>query len=260
MGIDLNRSLSILKKEIKDFPETLIVLGSGWNKVLNRTSVLKSINYKQLFGVSATVPGHEGKLIIAKLKNKKVAFMSGRFHTYEGYSAYEATIPIRVFAAAGVKNLILTAACGALHEKFRVGDFVILSDLITLFLALDNPLIGPQFIDMSEVFDKNLRKIATAAAIKNNLPQQSGTYVYYHGPNFETPADKMALRFLGADVVGMSTVPETIVARALGLKVLGLAFVTNLAFVKHDHQEVLRQANKAGSKMAALLEQIIDNI
>lgn len=260
MNIDFQHPLSVLKKEFKSFPNTLVVLGSGWNKVIDQTSVLKTISYQQLFNVSATVPGHEGRLILAKLKNKTIAFMSGRFHTYEGYSAYQATTPIRLFAKAGVKNLILTAACGALNEKFAVGDFVILSDLITLFLALDNPLKGPQFIDMSEVFDKRLRQIAIAAAVKTAISHQIGTYVYYHGPNFETPADKMALRFLGADVVGMSTVPEALVARSLNLKILGLAFVTNLAFVKHDHKQVLKEANKAGAKMAKLLEQIILNI
>ena len=228
-------------------------MGSGWNKVLDGAKIEKEIGYKELFGVSATVPGHEGRLVIAKIKGKRVAFMAGRFHTYEGYTSRQATTPIRAFAKAGMKQLVLTAACGALNEKFKVGDFIILSDVITLFLALDNPLLGPNFIDVSEVFDKALREKAISVATKHKIPFHEGTYVYYHGPNFETPADKMALRFLGADVVGMSIVPEVLVARSLKVDILGLSFVTNLAFVKHNHLEVLAEANKASGKMVKIL-------
>ncbi len=247
------QSFEIVVKHIKKFPETLVVLGSGWNKVLDGAKIEKEIGYKELFGVSATVPGHEGRLVIAKIKGKRVAFMAGRFHTYEGYTSRQATTPIRAFAKAGMKQLVLTAACGALNEKFKVGDFIILSDVITLFLALDNPLLGPNFIDVSEVFDKALREKAISVATKHKIPFHEGTYVYYHGPNFETPADKMALRFLGADVVGMSIVPEVLVARSLKVDILGLSFVTNLAFVKHNHLEVLAEANKASGKMVKIL-------
>jgi len=243
----------------KHFPETLVVLGSGWNKVLDKAQIETEIKYADLFGVAVTVPGHAGKLIIAKVKGKRTAFMSGRIHTYEGYNSFKATTPIRVFGKCGVKKLIITAACGALNEKYKVGDFVILNDVITLFLALDNPLIGPKFIDMSRVFNQNLIKEAKKVASINNINFHEGSYVYYHGPNYETPADKMALRFLGADIVGMSTVPEVIVARSLNIDILGLAFVTNLAFVKHDHKEVVNEANKASFKMITLLEGIISN-
>lgn len=247
------KSLSILKKSVTQFPETLMVLGSGWNKILGDMAVEKSIPFSTLFGVSATVPGHEGKLVIGTIGKKRVACMSGRIHMYEGYTAHQATLPYRVFAKMGMKSLILTAACGALNEKYKVGDFIVLSDMITLFLALDNPLKGPQFIDVSEVYDIELRKKAVQVCGNNSIPFHEGTYVYYHGPNYETPADKMALRFLGGDVVGMSTVPETLAARACGVRVLGLAFVTNLAFVKHSHKEVVEEANKASKKMSTLL-------
>ncbi len=253
-------SLAVLKKKVKNFPKLCVILGTGWNKVLVDAKIETEIPYRELFGVEATVPGHEGKLVIAKIKNKRVAFMAGRFHTYEGYSSREATTPIRVFAAAGMKKIILTAACGALHEKYRVGDFVLLSDVITLFLALNNPLIGPQFLDVSEVFDPGLRATARDVLQKNNIPYHEGSYCYYHGPNFETPADKMALRFLGADVVGMSVVPEVIMARWEKVQVLGFAFVTNLAFVKHDHKDVLAEANKASEKMALLLKEVATKI
>jgi purine-nucleoside phosphorylase len=241
-------------------PETLMVLGSGWNKVIEHLKTETEIGYEQLFGVTATVPGHAGKLVIAEYQGKRVAIMAGRFHTYEGFTARQATLPIRVFAEAGIKNVILTAACGALNEKYKVGDFVILSDLITLFLALDNPLLGPQFLDVSEVFEPGLRAAARKVAVAKTIPFHEGSYCYYHGPNYETPADKMALRFLGADVVGMSTVPETLVARWHKLNVLGLAFVTNLAFVKHDHKEVVAQAEKASQQMSDLLLGILESM
>ena len=251
------QSLLILSNKVPSFPTTLIILGSGWNKLLDEVKVETRVSYSELFGIETSVPGHTGELIIGTIGKKRIACMSGRFHMYEGYSAKEATLPIRLFAKAGLKNLVTTAACGALNEKYKVGDFVILSDMITLLLALDNPLKGPQFIDVSEVFNSDMRKKAVKICVENNIPFHEGSYVYYHGPNFETPADKIALRILGADVVGMSTVPETLAARALGINVLGLAFVTNLAFVKHDHKEVLAEANKASAKMKVLLSLIL---
>lgn len=253
----LNESYQIVSQKAPSFPTTVIVLGSGWNKILDDMKVDVRISYEELFGVKTSVPGHSGELLIGSIGKKKIACMSGRFHMYEGFSGYDATAPIRLFAKLGVKNLILTAACGALNEKYKVGDFVILSDMITLFLAIDNPIRGANFVDVSEVFDKELRAKAIQICAKHTIPFHEGTYVYYHGPNYETPADKMALRFLGADVVGMSTVPETLVARSFGMNVLGLSFVTNLAFVKHNHKEVVAEANKASEKMKLLLSSIV---
>jgi len=253
----ISKSLSVLHKHVSVFPQTLFVLGSGWNKTLSEVVVEKEIGYKELFGNASTVPGHEGKLIIGLLNNKRVAFMSGRFHMYEGYSSQEVTNPIRIFAKTGLKNLILTAACGALNSKYRVGDIIILNDIITLFLSLNSPLVGPQFIDTSCIFDKELRKKAVCVAKKFDISYHEGSHIFYRGPNYETPADKHALKILGADVCGMSITPETLVARSLGIKVLGLAFVTNLAFVKHDHKEVLREAERGSKKMGTLLKAIL---
>jgi len=246
-----------LSQTVSDFPETVVMLGSGWNKMLDDAEVETEISYEQLFGVKTTVPGHTGKLVIAKINHKRVAFMVGRLHMYEGYSAYQATVPLRVFAQAGMKALVVTAACGAINEKFKVGDFVVLADVLTLLLSLDSPLKGPEFVDMSQAFDTELSQKAIKVCVENQIPFHEGIYCYYHGPSFETPADKMAIKILGADVVGMSTVPETIVARSLGVKVLGLSFVTNLAFVKHDHKEVLAEANKASQQMKTLLTGIL---
>jgi purine-nucleoside phosphorylase len=176
---------------------------------------------------------------------------------YEGYSGEEAPLPVRVFAKAGMKQMIVTAACGALNEKYQVGDFCLTSDVLTLFLVLDNPLRGPKFLDMSEVFDPEMRAVARKVMVENGITFHEGVYTYYHGPNFETPADKMALKFLGGDVVGMSTVPETIAARWEKVSVMSLAFVTNLAFVKHDHKDVLAAADHASKQMVTVLEGII---
>lgn len=250
-------SLKVLRSKIKNFPETLVMLGTGWNQVLEGRKAETEISYEKLFGVEASVPGHEGKLVVAEFRGKRVAFMQGRLHIFEGYSGHEATLPIRVFHQAGMKKLVITSATGGLNPKYKVGDVVVLSDLMTLFLALDNPLVGPKFTDMSEVFDPVWRKEAVKAAIKIGLPVHEGTYVYYHGPNFETPADKMALRMLGADVTGMSTIPEAIQAHNLGVKILGLSCVTNLAFVKHSHKEVLAAANQVGEKLSKLLNKLV---
>ncbi len=254
------KALSVLSKKIKDFPQQLLILGSGWNEVLTDAKIEHEISYQELFGVKASVPGHQGNLVVAQVGGVRVAAMVGRFHMYEGYTARQATLPIRVFAKAGVKRMLVTAASGALHEKYRVGQFAILSDLLTLFLSLDNPLVGPKFLDCSEVFDQELRQHLLSAVIKHDIPFQQGCYAYYHGPNFETPVDKMALKKLGADVVGMSTVPETLVARWYGLKVVGVALVTNLAFVKHDHKEVLAEAKRASKQMVKLIKEYVVSV
>jgi len=246
-------SLVILKKEVGFFPETVVMLGTGWGEVLHGLNVATEIPYKKLFGVPASVPGHEGKLVIAG----QTAYMQGRLHLYEGYSGQEATLPIRVMAKAGMKRLVITSASGGLNPKYQVGDVVVLADLITLFLVFDNPLVGPKFTDISEVFDPELRQQALQAADKVGIKAHEGTYVYYHGPNFETPADKMALRQLGADVCGMSTVPEAIQSHSMGVKILGLSCVTNLAFVKHDHKAVLAAAKNVGDMLGKLILKVL---
>ncbi len=251
----VKESVAILEKKLSKVPELLIILGSGWNKVLTEAEVETEIGYDQLFGVSASVPGHEGKLVIAKVEGKRVAFMAGRFHTYEGYTSEEVTRPLQALAEVGLKRVVVTSAAGALNEKYRVGDFVILSDLITAYGM--SPLTGPEFVDMSEVFDPVWREQTAQAAGELELSFHDGVYVQVRGPHFETPADKMKYRHDGADVIGMSTVPESIMARKLGLKILGLSFVTNLAFVKHDHHDVLAAANEGSRQMVELLKKVM---
>lgn len=248
--------LEKVKDSVKKMPDTLVVLGSGWNRVLEIAKIETRTSYSEIFGVKTSVPGHSGELIIATVNGKRCVFMSGRFHLYEGYSAQEATLPIKILAELGVKKMIVTSASGALNPEYRVGDFVVLSDILTLFLK-SNPLIGPKFIDMSAVFDQDLRAKAERAMETLGLQKRTGVYAYMSGPHYETPADKKALLTLGSDCVGMSTVPETLMAREMGCQVLGLSFITNLAFVKHDHKEVIAAAEASSAKMAQLIEQIV---
>lgn len=250
------QSTKAVKTQFPNCPETLVMLGSGWNHALSLTRIEKRVGYSELFGVETSVPGHSGELVVGNLEGKRVVFMSGRFHLYEGYSASEATMPIKVLAKLGVKRMVVTSASGALNPEYQVGDFVVLSDLLTLFLR-SNPLVGPQFLDMSSVFDAEWVKQAKLAIEDLGLTQRSGVYAYVQGPHFESPADKRALLALGADCVGMSTVPEVLMARQIGLKVLGLSLITNLAFVKHDHHDVMAAAEKSSKAMAELIKRVI---
>lgn len=246
-----------MKQIINNCPDTLVILGSGWNKALERTEVEQRYSYKDIFGNAASVPGHTGELVIGRIGQKRVVFMSGRYHLYEGYTGIEATEPIASLAMAGVKRMVVTSASGALNPTYKVGDFVVLSDLLTLFLK-SNPLVGPKFIDMSQVFSPSWREhtIGTLKTLK--LPVQEGVYAYAPGPHYETPTDKRALALLGADCVGMSTVPEVLRARELGIEILGLSFITNLAFVKHDHKDVIAAAEHSAEAMADLIEKIVN--
>ncbi|NMB57303.1 purine-nucleoside phosphorylase [Candidatus Beckwithbacteria bacterium] len=259
----MNKSIFQVEQIIKNLSsfqdkiQTLLVLGSGWNKVIENMAIEKTFIFEKIFGAGAGVLGHRGELFLTKMGQKYFWIMAGRFHTYEGFSSEEVTRPIQAFAKLGVKNVILTSASGALNERYKVGDIVVLSDVLTLLCQ--SPLNGASFQDMSAPFDKDLRKIAVKICQSNQIEYQEGIYVYCKGPHFESFADKKALKILGADCVGMSTVPETIMANFLGLKVLGLSCVTNLAFVKHDHQEVLANAKKEGNDMKLLLTQILQN-
>jgi len=252
-------SVSDIKKVIqKNLPKTALILGSGWNQVTDKVKIIKSWPYQQLFNIRSTVPGHDGKLIYGFLNHTPILILAGRFHIYEGHSSMAATAPIRLIKKLGIKNLITTSACGGLNPKYKVGDFVLLTDILTLFSP--TPLVGAKFQNMSQVFDSQLQAKATKTLTNLKAPFQKGVYVYYHGPQYETPADKMALHFLGADIVGMSTIPEVTMANWENIKVVSLAFVTNLAFVVHNHQEVLTESKKAASLMVKILTNLINQI
>ncbi len=216
------------------------ILGTGWDGIVKDVKNKKETSFEKIFKRKTTAIGHKGIVIKGYLQEKEVILLSGRFHTYEGYSSHEATETVRYLHMEGVKKIIITSAVGALNPKYQVGDLVILHDLITLFCQ--SPLSGPQFQNMSEPFSRLLVESAVRSCTRVEIPFQKGVHVYFRGPHFETFADKMALRFLGADVCGMSMAPEVIMANHLNMEVLGLSLVTNLAFVKHDAEEVLAQA------------------
>ncbi|MFC1711095.1 purine-nucleoside phosphorylase [Patescibacteria group bacterium] len=247
--------ISFLKENIKKFPKTGLILGSGWNKVIEVCEVEKEFDFKEVFGVKSGVAGHKGKIVIGSINSKKVLFMAGRFHTYEGYSSSEVVRPLEAFASLGIKNIIITSAAGGLNKNYKVGDLVVLNDLITLFLK--SPLTGAKFQDLSTPFNLKLQRKAYEVSKKEKITLKKGVYAYVRGPHFETFADKKALKILGADMVGMSMCPEVIMANYLRLNILGLACITNLAFVKHSHFDVIKAANKVSSKMTTLINGII---
>jgi purine-nucleoside phosphorylase len=253
--------------QIKYVPETAIVLGSGLGDFADNLSEKVIVEYKDIpnFPVS-TVPGHAGRLICGKIDDKYVLVMQGRFHYYEGYSMQDIVLPVQTFAALGVKKLILTCAVGAINTDFSPADLVILTDHIKF--SPDNPLrganpenIGDRFFDMSNAYSKEFSKVAEDVANQNNINIQKGVYAYMGGPNFETPAEIRMLRILGADVVGMSTVPEVIAAHHAGLETLAIACVSNMAAGILDqpltHEEVLETAEIVSQKFKKLLFRII---
>ena len=231
------------------------ILGSGWGGIIEKIKIRKEEGFKSVFGHKTTVLGHAGKIIYGSLFEKNIILLSGRYHTYEGYTPNEATKTIRYLHEKGVRQIIITSASGGLNPKYQVGDLVLLTDVVTLFCQ--SPLTGPQFPDLSQPFNPELNVKAEKAAVETGFSLHKGIYVYLRGPHYETYSDKMALRFLGADVVGMSTVPEVIMASHLGMQILGLPMVTNLAFVKHNHRKVLQAVINQTEKLNSFFLNLI---
>jgi len=248
-------------------PELAIVLGSGHNGVQSRLKVTAEIRYGDLSGFPAPrVPGHAGKLLFGRMNGVPVLLLCGRGHFYEGFSMAEIGFPIRVLAHAGIRTVILTNAAGAINPRFRVGDFMCLSDHINFMGA--NPLRGESgravasFLDLSGVYDPGLVRLLQAAARNVRVRLHRGVYVAVAGPSYETPAEIRAFARLGADAVGGSTVPEAIVARDCGLRVAAISSITNLAAGRNgrqiDHAEVLAMGAKAQARMSDLLGRFVE--
>lgn len=231
------------------------ILGSGWGGIIEKVKDQKESDFKTVFGQSTTVIGHAGKIVTGSISDKNVIILSGRFHTYEGYTSDEATKTVRYLHDQRVKKIIITSASGGLNPEYKVGELVILNDIISLFCQ--SPLSGMQFQNLSKPFSPEMKDKALKAANHARIPSQNGVYVYMKGPHFESFADKKALRILGADVVGMSTVPEVIMANHLGMDVLGLSLVTNLAFVEHSHKEVLNAAKNQEKSLKKFFLELI---
>jgi purine-nucleoside phosphorylase len=217
----------------------------------------------------STVESHHGKLIFGKIGDKNVVAMQGRFHFYEGYSMKQITYPVRVMKFLGVKTLLVSNACGGMNPIYNRGDIMLMADHINLLG--DNPLIGmnedelgPRFPDMSEAYDLELIKVAEEVALENKIKVQKGVYVAVPGPNLETKAEYRFLRTIGADVVGMSTIPENIVANHMGIKVLGISIVTDECFPDSlkpvNVEEIISTAMTAEPKMTLIMKEVVKRI
>ena len=248
-------------------PETAIVLGSGLGDFADKLSDAIATPYAELpHWPAAKVIGHSGKLVVGNSGKARVAALAGRAHFYEGHGLATVVFPIRVMARLGVKRVILTNAAGGINTGFAQGALMIIDDHINLLGS--NPLVGPnderfgaRFPDMSEVYSSRLRTIADHAAAAQGVPVSHGIYVATHGPSYETPAEIRFFRTIGADAVGMSTIPEAIAARHMGLEVLGISCITNMAagvlpgVLNHD--EVMETARRVRGSFIALLEEIL---
>lgn len=266
----IKATASFIKERIQASPEVGIILGTGLGGLVNEIEILDSIPYNEIpnFPVS-TVDGHAGRLIYGKLGNRKVLAMQGRFHYYEGYDMKEVTFPVRVLKYVGISHLFVSNASGGLNPDFKVGEIVIINDHINFFP--DHPLrgknnndLGPRFPDMSKCYDKRLLNKAKLIALQNNIEIKEGIYVGVSGPTFETPAEYKMFRILGADIVGMSTVPEVIVAIHMDLKVFGISIVTDSGvpgeIVEISHEEVQEVAMRAEPKMTLIMKDLIQGI
>jgi purine-nucleoside phosphorylase len=264
---ELKETAKFLKKQYKAAPQVGIVLGSGLGNFVNEIEVEKEVAYADIpnFPVS-TVEGHKGKLIFGKLSGKTVVAMAGRFHFYEGYAAQDVVFPIRVMKLLGVETLLLSNAAGGVNTSYNVGDIMIIKDHISQFTP--NPLIGqnikefgPRFPDMSEPYKKHLIEKAKAIAVAHNFAVKEGVYLAVTGPTFETRAEYKMIHILGADVVGMSTVQESIVANHMGMEVFAMSVVTDVGIREEEniitHEEVLEAAKQAEPKLATIFKELV---
>ena len=263
-------SVNYIKDQIPFEPEIGLILGSGLGVLAEEIEAGVTIPYTQIPNFSkSTVVGHAGRLVVGRLAEKKVLAMQGRYHYYEGYSMEEITLPVRAMRLLGIKTLIVTNASGGINENFHVGDLMLIRDQINLMGT--NPLIGsnfqefgPRFPDMSYAYHPDLLRIGEEIAERLGIPVQKGVYIAVTGPSYESPAEIKAFRRWGADVVGMSTVPEVIVANHMGIKVLGISCVTNMAAgvlpKALDHREVMETAERVKPKFIRLVREIVKEV
>jgi len=262
----IKKTADFLKERMHTQPDTAIILGTGLGSLANEITEKYEIKYEEIpnFPVS-TVEGHSGKLIFGKLGNKDIMAMQGRFHYYEGYSMQEVTFPVRVMKELGIKTLFVSNASGGTNPAFEIGDLMIITDHINYFP--EHPLrgknlYGDRFPDMSEAYSKELIQKALQIAKEKGIKVQQGVYVGTQGPTFETPAEYKLFRIFGADAVGMSTVPEVIVANHCKIKVFGISVITDLGvegkIVEVSHEEVQIAADAAQPKMTTIMRELIN--
>ena len=263
----IKRTASFIQSKVGFEPEIGIILGTGLGGLVDSIDIHAALNYADIpdFPVS-TVKGHHGRLIFGMLGGHRVVAMQGRFHHYEGYHTQEVVFPVRVMGMLGIKRLFVSNASGGLNTSFRVGDLMVITDHINL---IPNPLIGPnieelgtRFPDMHNCYDRDMIALATKTADAMGIKLQYGVYVGGTGPTFETQAEYRYFKIIGGDAAGMSTTPEVIAARHMGLPVFAVSVITNcgLSDEAGDHEDVQRQGAKAGVLMTQLFEQMIKQL
>ena len=265
------QSAAALADRLGDFrPEVLLILGSGLGSLGDQVEQPLVVPYAQVPHMKrSTAPDHKGQFVFGRLSGRNVAVMQGRLHTYEGWSFADVSYPVRVLRLLGAKTLLVTNAAGAVNTAFSAGDIMMITDHIKLFGV--SPLcganlaeFGPRFPDVSAVYTPALRKAAREAAQALEIPLREGVYMYFPGPQFETPAEVRMARILGADAVGMSTVPETIVAAHCGMQVLGFTLCTNMAAGVLDQplsgEEVLEAAEAARPRFTSLVKACLERV
>ena len=263
----IQETADFLKSKMYTRPETAIILGTGLGSLVHEITDKYEISYEAIpnFPVS-TVEGHSGKLIFGKLGDKDIMAMQGRFHFYEGYAMKEVTFPIRVMKELGIKALFVSNAAGGMNPAFEIGDLMIITDHINFFpehpLRGKNIPYGPRFPDMSEAYNKELIRKADEIANEKGIKVQHGIYIGTQGPTYETPAEYKMFRILGADAVGMSTVPEVIVANHCGIQVFGISVITDLGvegkIVEVTHEDVQKAADAAQPLMTTIMRELIN--
>ncbi|MBQ4525698.1 MAG: purine-nucleoside phosphorylase [Bacteroidaceae bacterium] len=262
----IQETASYIRARMHTAPETAVILGSGLGNLVNELTDTYEIAYKDIphFPVS-TVEGHSGRLIFGKLGQKDIMAMQGRFHYYEGYSMKEVTFPVRVMRELGIQTLFVSNAAGGTNPTFEIGDLMIITDHINFFpehpLRGKNISYGPRFPDMSEAYDRTLIARAKEIASQKGITLREGIYIGTQGPTYETPAEYRMFARWGADAVGMSTVPEVIVANHCGIRVFGMSVITDLGvegkIVEVSHEDVQRAADAAQPRMTAIMREMI---
>ena len=265
----IKETAAYIAAKVQVMPKTAIILGTGLGELVDHITDKTEIPYTEIpnFPVS-TVEGHQGKLIFGKLGKKDVMAMQGRFHYYEGYDMKQVTFPVRVMKELGIEHLFVSNAAGGMNPDFAIGDIMIIRDHINLFpehpLHGKNIEYGPRFPDMSEAYSKELIDKALEIAKEKGIKVQQGVYIGTQGPTFETPAEYKMFHILGADAVGMSTVPEVIVANHCGIKVFGVSVITDLGvegkIVEVSHEEVQKAADEAQPRMTTIMREMINRI
>jgi len=266
----IEEAASYIRRLTDEKPQTCIVLGSGLGPMAERCEIIASANFQEIpFFPIPTTPGHEGRLLVARVGSVLTYMMQGRYHFYEGYDTVAVTFPLRVLAHLGIRNLVLTNAAGGINPAMKPGDLMVIHDHLSMFCK--SPLIGrnmdnfgPRFPDQSHVYTPSYIELLRRVGERMGIAFHEGVYAYMTGPQYETPAEIRALRMLGADAVGMSTVPEAIVAAHCGIHVLAMSCITNYAAGISDaplsHAEVISVGAMASDKSIALVEAFLAEI